>query len=65
MARKHKSWKQVIRQRLAEAVKEKTVSFGEGAHQASCQGLTVKWWWPKIKTLVIVKKIRKPLLTNY
>jgi len=64
MARKHKSWKQIIRQRLGDFVKEKTVSFGSGAHQASCQEGRIKWWWPKIKTLVIVKKIRKPVFAQ-
>lgn len=30
--------------------------FHENYRQASCCGLTVKFWWPKIKTTVIVKR---------
>ena len=31
-------------------------------HQATCQGLFYKYWWPKINTLVIVKPKRKALV---
>ena len=60
MANKHKSWKQVIRQRLAREFNTVSLSGRANPQQATCQGLEYKLWWPKIKTLVIVKKNRKP-----
>lgn len=63
MAHHRKSYKNMIR----GSVDMNTVSFAtrQNPNQASCQGLSVRYWWPKTKAVVIVKPPKKQLLTSY
>ena len=65
MANNHKSYKSILRQRLAREVNTVSLSGRANPHQATCQGLSYKLWWPKIKAIVIVKPPKKQLLTTY
>lgn len=53
----HKSYRNVANRQVREQIKKNTVSprYGNIA-VAFCQGLSCTFWWPKIKTNIIVKR---------
>jgi len=55
MSHHRKSYKQMIKARLQEQVKTVSLTARLNPHQASCQGLSTRYWWPKKKAIIIIK----------